>query len=147
MSDRHRLPFLLGFAGVLPFAGSTFVLWNGPAPLAGAALTVVCAYAFIILAFLGGVHWGVALSSGRALQYVWSVTPSLVALAASLCPIPVMLAILSAAYIAAGVLDVLVFRRDGPAWYAALRVWLTVIVAPLLLAAAFAPLPTTGTPL
>lgn len=146
MSHRPALPYALGFAGVVPFAASTAVLWAGPAAWQDAALTVVCAYALIILAFLGGVHWGIALASGRAWQFVWSVVPSLVALSAALFPVPAMLCALAAAYVAAGVVDVVVFRRDGPAWYVTLRLWLTVLVAPLILAAAFAPYLTTGGP-
>ncbi len=98
----------------------------------------VLVYAFVILSFLGGVHWGRALSSGHPLLFVWSVIPSLLAFGAAGVHRPLALALLSAAFVVVGIYDVLTFRREGPRWYASLRVWLTVIVAVSLAVVAFA---------
>jgi hypothetical protein len=64
----HRpLPFLaliLGVAGLIPFIGCAYLaLTPGGAP----GIMALLAYGAVILAFLGGVHWGFALPepSGR----------------------------------------------------------------------------------
>jgi hypothetical protein len=75
---------LLGPAGLLPFAGLAVLTALGE-PWAGFALL---AYGATILAFLGAVHWGLALADGRA---AWArmglgVLPSLIAWVALLLP-------------------------------------------------------------
>lgn len=133
---RPVVPFALGFAGVLPFLGATLALAAGPADWAAPALTILMAYGMIILSFLGGVHWGVALSDSDPGRFIWSVTPSLIALAATFLPAPILLGVLAAAFVLAGGVDVAIFQRTGPAWYVGLRIALTAIVAPLLCVAA-----------
>ncbi|XWN30712.1 MAG: DUF3429 domain-containing protein [Devosia sp.] len=131
-------PLVLGVAGVLPFALATIALWVGPQSWQSTAATAVTAYGFVILAFLGGVHWGRALSSGSKVQFVWSVLPSLAAFFAAFLARPSALAVLAVAFIAAGIYDIIAFGRAGPQWYATLRIWLTILVTPLLALSAVA---------
>lgn len=72
------LALLLGLAGLIPFLGFG-VLSLGPQGEQG--VLGLAAYAAVILAFLGGVHWGFALpepsAHGRTARLVLGVVPSL----------------------------------------------------------------------
>lgn len=136
---RPVVPVGLGAAGLLPFLAAAALALGVPAAAAPAAI-VAAVYGAIILAFLGGVHWGWALRGGRAADFVWAVTPSLIAFFAALLPLPWMLAGLTAGFVLAGAYDVAFFRRTGPRWYVWLRVVLTLVVSlALALVAAAAP--------
>ena len=60
----ERVTFL-GYAGLLPFMGAMAVMWMSPAIFDGGfsyrmtQWTLV--YGAIVLSFMGGIHWGVAL--------------------------------------------------------------------------------------
>jgi len=57
----HRTAWLLGLAGLLPFAGSALAFFAAPDSWAGFAEGALIAYGAVILSFLGAVHWGLAL--------------------------------------------------------------------------------------
>lgn len=132
------VPVVLGILGLIPFVAGAVVSTVLPPWYMPIASYFVLVYAFVILSFLGGVHWGRALSTGEPRRFVWSVIPSLLAFFAAGVHRPLGLAFLSAAFVVVGLYDVLTFRREGPRWYASLRVWLTVIVATCLAVVAFA---------
>ncbi len=73
------LALLLGLAGLLPFAACGVLALR---PGDGRGAMALAAYAAVILAFLGGVHWGFALleSTGRGerARLGLGVVPSLV---------------------------------------------------------------------
>jgi Protein of unknown function (DUF3429). len=77
-----RAGWILSLMGILPFAASlaAMLVLDGPAPLAAQGVMLV--YGAIILTFLGGIHWGVAMREGTAADLVGSVVPSFVAFAA-----------------------------------------------------------------
>lgn len=113
------LPFLAGLLGTL--APSLAIV--GPEGLLG--------YGAVILSFLGGVHWGLAMMRGdagwRALGA--SVVPSLVGWAALLAGGRAGLFGLAVAFAALLVYDLGEIRAGrAPGWYAALRWPLTAIV-------------------
>jgi len=126
---------IFGLAGLLPFLALAVGSWAYPslgAPLA--------AYGATILAFLGAVHWGLALGDGRApwWRYGLGVLPALVAWVALLAPLrPGML--LLAAGIAATLAIERLAARHGlvPVPYLALRLVLSAgAIAGLLIGAA-----------
>ena len=90
---------LLGPAGLIPFAALAIGIWAG-LPGAGTALA---AYGATILAFLGAVHWGLALAApaterGADLGRLGlGVVPSLIAWVALLLPLPAGLGLLALA--------------------------------------------------
>ena len=99
------LALLLGLAGLLPFLGcGLLALRPAVDPTDTRGLLALVAYGAVILAFLGGVHWGFALpdASGRAERQRLSlgVVPSLVGWVA------LLMAIADAADAALGVLAV-----------------------------------------
>jgi len=129
----------LGAAGALPFvAAAAAVLladpWRGPALLA------LMTYGAVILSFLGGIRWGLAIAGGqrgRALDLFVSVCPSLVAWGALLLPAGMGIPVLAAAFVVMLGLDRAAARRGAaPAWYPRLRTPLTAVVVAALLTAA-----------
>jgi hypothetical protein len=56
------LAWLLGLAGLLPFLGAGLLALGNDPVAAGRGLGALVAYGAVILAFLGGVHWGTALA-------------------------------------------------------------------------------------
>ena len=57
-----KLAAILGIAGLLPFVACALLGVGSTEPLASEAVTGLLAYGAVILAFLGGVHWGFVLS-------------------------------------------------------------------------------------
>jgi hypothetical protein len=90
---------LLGPAGLIPFVALAIGVWAG-LPGAGPALA---AYGATILAFLGAVHWGLALAAPAAERRAdWArlglgVVPSLIAWVALLLPLATGLGLLALA--------------------------------------------------
>ena len=125
---------LAGYAGLIPFLVPLLVVWFEPAH-AEAAIGVQHAYAALILSFLGGIYWGLALErqSGRG---IWlSVLPSLWAWPTLLMP-PVA----ATAMLAAGFALMFLLDRDARHrgwirnWFYRLRLTLgSVAIASLLL--------------
>ena len=78
----------LGHLALLPFALGAVLVWfvrSDAHPHVAAALS---AYAAIVIAFLGGVHWGFGFVQDQPEPrlFVWGVVPALVAWVAVLMP-------------------------------------------------------------
>lgn len=81
----------LGYAGLIPFVLGALLIWL----LAGYSLEAhafvalgLSAYAALILSFLGGLHWGLAMRQQipSPMPFVWGVVPSLLAWVAVVMP-------------------------------------------------------------
>lgn len=144
VTDIPAAPLILGLAGVLPFAGYLAALLTGlglPPAIAAEGLAL---YGAIILSFMGGVQWGLAIVA-RDAQHMpsarWlalSVVPALIGWAALLL-LPVKLALIVLAAGFAGLLGYdlrVVARGDAPVWFGRLRKLLTLLVTAILLTAA-----------
>lgn len=122
---------LLGPAGLMPFAGLAAGIWAGW-PGAGPALA---AYGATILAFLGAVHWGLALAAPagppeeRARSVEWGrlglgVVPALLAWVALLLPLAAGLVLLALGIVATALAETMAARAGlVPRAYLGLR-WL-----------------------
>ncbi|MHB8920978.1 MAG: DUF3429 domain-containing protein [Halothiobacillus sp.] len=133
------LVFSLGIAGLLPFIGLTAATWFGPAEWHAALIHALAVYAALIISFLGGVHWGVALSQPERARkpMLWGVVPAMLAWGAVLLPWSVLA-------LSALILLLLLCWRIDRLWlgeigqrlgYGALRTGLTAVAALSLLAA------------
>lgn len=69
--------WILAIAGLAPFPAAALAFTMGPASVSAAALDLLLGWGALVLAFLGGVHWG--LESGRR-------SPRARRMAASLAP-------------------------------------------------------------
>jgi hypothetical protein len=112
----------LGHAGLLPFVAGAALVWLVHDELRPWVEHALAIYGAVIVSFLGGIHWGVALGQPRPelRLLAWGVTPSLLAWVAALMPPSAGLALLGAALVACYLVD----RRLYPAH--GLRAWLTL---------------------
>ena len=86
------LPIALGLAGLIPFVACGLGALGMDVARAGRAELALVAYGAVILAFLGGVHWGLALHGldepverrADRVRYALGVVPSLIGWAALL---------------------------------------------------------------
>ncbi len=145
----HRLPpaaLGLGIAGVLPFiALGIAALSNANDTEAQRYLLGLVAYGAVVLAFLGGVHWGFVLhpaalpegmtpvESNDAARLGLGIVPSLIGWAALMTPLlgvpEVGLAILIVGFIATVATEArLRTRSQMPSGYMAMRWGLSVVV-------------------
>ena len=124
-----EIPRFLGWAGLIPFGVAALCTHSGVDGLVLYGFLGGTGYAAIILAFLGAVHWGLAMQSNRHnYWYIWAVTPSLLA------TITLMLFDAQWRLVALIPLFGLVWSVDMqaaqrglfPGWYMALRTQLTI---------------------
>ncbi len=143
------LAVLLGATGVVPFLACALgVVASTDAAESSRFLLALVGYGAVILAFLGGVHWGFVLSpvpgdaevaAGRTrYRLLLGVTPSLVgwvALLLMMIGLPdLALALILAGFVAVTAAEVELNRRGLlPPGYMLLR-WILSIVVALLLA-------------
>ena len=81
-SSANRIPTgpaLLGYAGVVPFAGLALAALLGDGAWQHLAVRAFLAYGAVILSFLGGIRWGAAARATHPHngEYVLAVLPSL----------------------------------------------------------------------
>ena len=139
MVANNQIPLsvlLLGWGGVLPFAGVSLAFAFGvPNPFSRPE-TMLVGYGAVILSFMGGVHWGLAMQSTQrdgtgaaAWHYALSVTPALIGWTALAFAPSSALIVLAAAFLALLVVDVAwASGRTAPRWYGKLRLQLTSAV-------------------
>ncbi len=136
-------PRALTFAGAIPFVAATAALWFAPAMYRSFAAQVLLTYAAVIVSFLGGVQWGIAISvldaapkSARTM-FALSVVPSLLAWGMLLLPAArerVFVAIALVAFV--WVIDAMLYVQALiPAWFFRLRCIISAVVMASLVAA------------
>lgn len=135
--DARRMAWTLSLAGLLPFAAlalALVALGNGH-PLKATAGDAARTYGTVILSFLGGIRWGLALARQpiAASQLAISVLPSIAGWFSLFAPAPVSFGVLLIGFLAQGAWDSFsIHSGAGPAWFAPLRMTLTVLVAAAL---------------
>lgn len=129
------LPLFLGGAGLVPFIGLASLVLLGSATWQAFALQAFLYYSAVILSFLGGVHWGVAMSLDEEGSTPFNAR-MLVAMAPSLLAWPALMLtpVFSLVALMIGFLVIRLYEAQGdsvarlPAWYTSLRTLLTVVV-------------------
>ncbi len=114
----------LGHAGLLPFGIGALLVWVGMAPDQHDFVTfAMSAYAGLIVAFLGGIHWGFAFRSTApaASLLLWGVLPSLVAWPALLMPPRAGLVLHGVMLVVCYLVDRRVYPVQGAAHWLTLR--------------------------
>lgn len=135
MNTKIFMGSLLGFAGVLPFFFMPFLgfILGDPQYYEWQRF-----YAAVILSFMGGTHWGMAVvrykshSFGDPAAFIISVTPALIAWVSLLLPGFYTDLVLIGGFIFMRAAD---YSAELPSWYQRLRTILTVIVIACLIAA------------
>lgn len=129
------LPLWLGLAGLLPFLASLAAAWIAPIAWQIIAVRAFLAYGAVILSFLGGIQWGVAMcregsdASAFKIRMLLAMVPSLVAWSALLLHPFTAAWVLALGFVLVRLHEV---SRNGrsslPVWYHALRRPLTLVV-------------------
>lgn len=140
------VPYALpGAAGLAPFVAGAAAAWLAPDADRSLVLYWLAGYAAVILAFVGALHWGVAMmdtATSRGDQWLaslWSVTPALVAWAALQLPTRTGLGVMAGTFVLQYAMDRRLARRHAvPAWFLPLRLRLSAVVVLCLAAAAAA---------
>lgn len=129
MAQDHSMPpaaATLGYAGLIPFAVTALGVAAGLA--AQSMAMAFTAYAATILAFLGGMQWGLAFHFGaerRCERLAVGVMPSLVAWLCLLLPTPAAVALLAVGFGGIHGYDEVRNIPALPGWFARLRRHLT----------------------
>lgn len=132
---------ILGWAGVVPFAGLTLAAALGLALPVPTGLALI-GYGAVILSFMGGAQWGLTVrapdGADRSIRgYAASVLPALLAWPCLLLPERPALILLAVGFAALLAYDLRTVRQgQAPPWYGRLRSQLTIAVTLLLLIAA-----------
>ena len=137
-----QLAKLIGFGGLVPFAGCAVLMYSDSPSASIVALFANAVYGAVILSFVGAVHWGLTMRGDRSpYWYIWSVLPAIMGwLAIVMLEIKISLLALAIAFTLAWSVD----RQASlqgliPAWYMQMRHILTAGATISLLATAFAP--------
>lgn len=141
----RKLPLVFTVASVMPFVAAGMAVSMRLFPDNGMVITALLTYATIVLSFLGGVHWGVAVlhyASNRPIANLLiteSVLPSLVAWSALFyAPMHIQLLVLTLLFTFIWAIDsVMVGRQIIPLWFFELRSIITPIVVVSLYVAYF----------
>jgi hypothetical protein len=134
----------LGYGGLIPFVTLSMAVF-----LDGARATfwerALVGYGALILAFVGALHWGFAMTltelpePDREGRFLWSVVPALLAWPALLLPSRTGALLLVAGFLLHFAQDrMLAATVSLPGWYLPLRIRLTAIACLALLAPVFA---------
>lgn len=121
----------LGYAGALPFVVGAALVWIVRTDVLGYVTAALSAYAAVIVSFLGGIHWGLAMNrrhpSPRLL--VWGVATSLAAWVAVVMPPHAGLVVHGAMLIACYLVDRKAYPALGAAGWLTLRFRLSTVAS------------------
>jgi hypothetical protein len=136
-----RLGRTLVLAGFIPFAALAFWLYGiaPDHPWRHGTIVLLTAYGAVILSFLGGIRWGIALTSrggNGQRDFILGVVPPLAGWVAILVPVPLAFVLLAVAFAAQGAWDSLTLTAPAaPDWFRRLRIQMTILVVAALVVA------------
>lgn len=121
----------LGYAGLLPFVAGAALTWLVRPDAHPYVTATLAAYAAVIVSFLGGIHWGLAIRQGGAADALvaWGVVSSLVAWVAVVMPPYAGLVLLGAMLVGCYLVDRRVYPLQGAAAWLTLRFRLTLVAS------------------
>ncbi|MFZ2288609.1 MAG: DUF3429 domain-containing protein [Halopseudomonas yangmingensis] len=136
-----RLALVLSVAGLVPFVTGALGLWVIPEGWRDRVMDELLAYAAVILAFMGAIHWGLAMraeetSDKAPIQLGLSVIPPLLGWLGLSLPIALALPVFFLAFLLLYVADRWAVSHGlAPVWYPALRKPISLVVVSSLLVA------------
>ena len=122
----------LAYTGLLPFVLGALLVWVVHADVQAYVALALSAYAAVVLSFLGGIHWGLAMRqppTAPAWGLVWGVVPALMAWPAALMPPDAGLVILGAMLIVTYAVDRRLYPAHGVAAWLTLRFRLSAVAS------------------
>lgn len=132
-----RTAIALGLWGLVPFVVLSSCVWLVAPAWQESFAHALLTYGAAILSFLGGMHWGTAISGDddpqKTWRYLYAVFPSLLAWVALLCPTDAGLFLVFLGLMVAFFVDRRIFAQKR--WFVVLRAVLTAVATASLYAA------------
>ena len=121
----------LGYAGLLPFVAGAALVWLVRPEVHPYVALALSGYAAVIVSFLGGIHWGLAMreASPPLLWLIWGVVPSLLAWLAVLMPASAGLVVFGVALLACYAVDRRLYPAQGVGHWLTLRFRLSAVAS------------------
>ena len=121
----------LGNAGLLPFVAGALLVWLVRDDVHTYVALALSAYAAIIVSFLGGIHWGLAMRQAQppSSGLWWGVVPSLVAWPAAVMRPDSGLVILGVMLLVCYAVDRRLYPAQGAGAWLTLRFRLSAVAA------------------
>ena len=130
-----RLGRILVLAGFIPFAALALWLYGiaPDHPWRQGTIILLTGYGAVVLSFLGGIRWGLALRrhDGEA-DLILGIVPPLVGWIAIVVPAPLNFVLLAVAFAAQGAWDSLTLTSG---WFRRIRIRMTLLVVAALVVA------------
>ena len=113
----------LGYLALLPFIVGALLVWFVRVDARGHVAAALSAYAAVVIAFLGGIHWGFGFvrAAPEPRLFVWGVVPALVAFVAVLMPPYAGLVIHGAMLVGCYLVDRNIYPAHGASRWLVLR--------------------------
>lgn len=120
-----------GYAGLIPFMLGAALVWLVHPEVRPDVTLALAGYAAAIVAFLGGVHWGLAMRTGvpGPRSFGWAMVPPLVAAVAILMPAYAGLVVLGVMLVVCYAVDRRLYPENAQAHWLTLRFRLTGVAA------------------
>ena len=127
----NLLALRLGYGGLLPFVGGALLVWLVREEAHAYAVLALSTYAALILSFLGGIHWGLAMrhADPAPAGLWWGVVPALVAWPAAVMPPDSGLVIHGAMLLVCYAVDRRLYPAQGAQGWLTLRFRLSAVAA------------------
>ena len=121
----------LAYAGLIPFVAGALLAWAVRDEVLAYVALALSAYGAVVLSFLGGIHWGLAMRQPQPASavLVWGVVPPLVAWPAAVMPPSGGLVILGLMLLVCYAVDRRLYPVQGAAAWLTLRFRLSAVAA------------------
>ncbi len=121
----------LGYGGLVPFALGALLVWLVREDAHPYVALALAAYAAVIVSFLGGIHWGLAMRHAEppTRLLVWGVVPPTLAWPAVMMPPSAGLVILGAMLLVCYGVDRRLYAEQGVAHWLTLRFRLSAVAS------------------
>jgi len=121
----------LGYVALVPFVLGAVLVWGVRADAHAHVTAALSAYAAVVLAFVGAIHWGLAMRAAQPAPrlFAWGIAPALVAWVAVLMPPDAGLVIHGVMLVMCYAVDRKVYPAQGVAGWLTLRFRLSVVAS------------------
>ena len=125
------IAFRLGYLALLPFLAGASLVWIVRADAHPYVSSALSGYAAVVLAFIGGIHWGFGFRENNAQPrlFVWGVVPALVAWVAVVMQPYAGLVVHGVMLVVCYLVDRKVYPKHGAARWLTLRFRLSVVAS------------------
>lgn len=126
-----RIVHALGALAVVPFVAGAILVWTADAGWHATVALALSAYAAVVIAFIGALHWGLLMrdpsAPGAGPRFAWGVVPSIVAWIALLLPPHLGLGIQAATLVLCYLVDRATYPHDRVEGWLPFRLTLTAV--------------------